>query len=282
MKIMAGSRSIKKPVILEIPTIIIVTPTGTDIPFLTKMQKKANPIEWELPFCDYKSSKMVVTIRLIFLGLCQQIDITEVFMLCYIIFCLVGFSGSVKSSILPYENYRRLILGVKSWNHIRPVDTNSSMVWWYCLKRLVSSSIHIYSLYSCSIDKTATNLFVLLLDAYTRGKRDTGRAQYKAKLHKWRVVRSRSRRAFDGNRQTTHAQVDPEACQQGQPKSELSKYGSGKKIAGLDQWWLRRYSKVASIAQQLTGLITRYLGWKIERAGMEGIWLHWKYFSMFE
>jgi len=45
MKIMAGSRSIKKPVILEIPTIIIVTPTGTDIPFLTKMQKKANPIE---------------------------------------------------------------------------------------------------------------------------------------------------------------------------------------------------------------------------------------------
>jgi len=42
---MAGFRSIKKPVILEIPTIIIATPTGTDIPFLTKMQKKANPIE---------------------------------------------------------------------------------------------------------------------------------------------------------------------------------------------------------------------------------------------
>ncbi len=36
---MAGFRSIKKPVILEIPTIIIATPTGTDINFLKKMQK---------------------------------------------------------------------------------------------------------------------------------------------------------------------------------------------------------------------------------------------------
>jgi len=57
MENMAGFRSIKKPVIFEIPTIIIATPTGTDIPFLTKMQKRANPTELKLPFCNYKSSK---------------------------------------------------------------------------------------------------------------------------------------------------------------------------------------------------------------------------------
>jgi len=45
MENMAGFRSIKKPVILEIPTIIIATPTVTDINFLTKMQKRANPPE---------------------------------------------------------------------------------------------------------------------------------------------------------------------------------------------------------------------------------------------
>ncbi len=57
MENMAGFRSIKKPVILEIPTIIISTPTGKDIPFLTKMQKRADPIELKLPFFNNKSSK---------------------------------------------------------------------------------------------------------------------------------------------------------------------------------------------------------------------------------
>jgi hypothetical protein len=51
---MPGFRSIKKPVIFEIPTIIIATPTGTDIPFLTK---KASPTELKLPFFNNKSSK---------------------------------------------------------------------------------------------------------------------------------------------------------------------------------------------------------------------------------
>jgi len=53
----AGFRSIKKPVILEIPTIIISTPTGKDISFLTKMQKT------------------IVTVWFKFLGLYQLIDI---------------------------------------------------------------------------------------------------------------------------------------------------------------------------------------------------------------
>jgi len=53
---MTGFRSIKKPVILEIPIKTIVTPTGTDIPFLTKMQKRANPTELKPPFFNNKSS----------------------------------------------------------------------------------------------------------------------------------------------------------------------------------------------------------------------------------
>ena len=57
MENMAGFRSIKKAVIFEIPTIIIATPTGTDIPFLTKMQKRASPTELKLPFFNNKSSK---------------------------------------------------------------------------------------------------------------------------------------------------------------------------------------------------------------------------------
>ena len=54
---MAGFRSIKKPVILENPTIIIAALTGTDIPFLTKMQKRASPTELKLPFFNNKSLK---------------------------------------------------------------------------------------------------------------------------------------------------------------------------------------------------------------------------------
>ncbi len=57
MENMAGFRSIKKPVILEIPTIIIAMSIGTDIPFLIKMQKRATPIEVKLPFFNNKSSK---------------------------------------------------------------------------------------------------------------------------------------------------------------------------------------------------------------------------------
>jgi len=75
MENMAGFRSIKKPVIFEIPTIIIATPTGTDIPFLTKMQKRASPTELKLPFFNNKSSKKTVPVRLKFLGLCQLIVI---------------------------------------------------------------------------------------------------------------------------------------------------------------------------------------------------------------
>ncbi|RLB98508.1 MAG: hypothetical protein DRH90_21800 [Deltaproteobacteria bacterium] len=47
---MAGLKSIKKPVILEIPIKTIVTSTGTDIPFLTKMQKKGKFCRIEVPF----------------------------------------------------------------------------------------------------------------------------------------------------------------------------------------------------------------------------------------
>jgi len=55
MENMAGLKSIKKPVILEIPIKTIVTSTGTDIPFLTKMQKRANSAELKLPFSSHKS-----------------------------------------------------------------------------------------------------------------------------------------------------------------------------------------------------------------------------------
>ena len=66
----------KKPVILKISTIFVASITVTDILFLTKMQKTANLSEWEVPSCYYKSSKMIVTVWLKLLGLCQLIDIT--------------------------------------------------------------------------------------------------------------------------------------------------------------------------------------------------------------
>jgi hypothetical protein len=43
MEIMSGFRSIKKPVITEISTVLLATITITDILFLTKMQKKGKP-----------------------------------------------------------------------------------------------------------------------------------------------------------------------------------------------------------------------------------------------
>jgi hypothetical protein len=49
MENMAGFRSIKKPVITEISTVLLATITVTDTLFLTKMQKRGNPIELELP-----------------------------------------------------------------------------------------------------------------------------------------------------------------------------------------------------------------------------------------
>jgi hypothetical protein len=49
MEIMSGFRSIKKPVITEIPTITIATITITDTPFLTKMQKGENQMNRYFP-----------------------------------------------------------------------------------------------------------------------------------------------------------------------------------------------------------------------------------------
>jgi len=84
---MAGFRSIKKPVILEIPTIIIATPTGTDIPFLTKMQKRANPADLKLPFFNNSLQETIITVRLKFHELCQQADIKDNPIFCYKVFC---------------------------------------------------------------------------------------------------------------------------------------------------------------------------------------------------
>jgi hypothetical protein len=53
MENLAGFRSIKKPVITEISTLLLATITVTDTLFLTKMQKRENPIELELPSTDW-------------------------------------------------------------------------------------------------------------------------------------------------------------------------------------------------------------------------------------
>jgi len=76
MEIILSLTGIKKPVILYISTIFLASITVTNTLFLTKMQKTANLSEWEVPSGDYKSSKMIVTVRLKLLGLCQLIDIT--------------------------------------------------------------------------------------------------------------------------------------------------------------------------------------------------------------
>ena len=58
----------------------------TDTNFLIKMQKRVSPPELELPLSITNHRKMIVTINLKFLGLCQPIDITQTLQLCYIIF----------------------------------------------------------------------------------------------------------------------------------------------------------------------------------------------------
>ena len=50
MEIMSGFRPIKKPVIPKKSIAFPATITVTDILFLTKMQKRANSLELELPF----------------------------------------------------------------------------------------------------------------------------------------------------------------------------------------------------------------------------------------
>ena len=57
------------------------------------MQKTANLSEWEVPFCDYKSPKTIVTVRSNLLGRCQLPDILQVFMLLLHNHCLEGITG---------------------------------------------------------------------------------------------------------------------------------------------------------------------------------------------
>jgi len=71
----------------------------TDINFLTKMQKRAHPLDWKCPFAIINLQKLIVTVRLRFLGLCQLIDTALVFMLCYIITIWGESPNSVKSSV---------------------------------------------------------------------------------------------------------------------------------------------------------------------------------------
>jgi hypothetical protein len=63
MEIRSGFRSIIKPVILQIPTVIFATLAVTDTLFLTNLQKRAKHTEMKLPFFNNKSSKKIVTVR---------------------------------------------------------------------------------------------------------------------------------------------------------------------------------------------------------------------------
>ncbi len=60
---MSGFRSIKNPVIYLISTVIFATITVTDIPFLTKMQKRGNPINGNCLPATINLQKMIVPAR---------------------------------------------------------------------------------------------------------------------------------------------------------------------------------------------------------------------------
>jgi hypothetical protein len=60
---MAGFRSIKKTVILKIPTIILTTITDTDTNFLTKMQKRGNPLNENCPPATINLQNLIVLAR---------------------------------------------------------------------------------------------------------------------------------------------------------------------------------------------------------------------------
>jgi hypothetical protein len=66
---------LEKLVITSHFTIIIVTLAIADTNFLTKMQKKGNPLNGNCTPATINLQKMIVTVRFKFLGLCQLIDI---------------------------------------------------------------------------------------------------------------------------------------------------------------------------------------------------------------